>query len=406
MSMHRLAAAAICAAALATPAFAQKVSDDKVRIGVLTDMAGPYQDTGGPGSVEAARMAIEDFGGKVLGKTIELVGGDHQNKPDVGVTLARKWYDHDGVDAIFDVNHSAIALAINKMVSDNGRVVINTGAGSVALTNEGCSANAVHYVYDTYALASGAAQGMARMGGKREGRSWYILGVDYAFGKQMAADLTDSVRSTGGKLAGSVFHPLNAGDLSSFMLQAQQSKAENIALANAGADAVNAIKTAREFGVTSKQRIVPMLFLINNVHALGLKDAQGIVFTEAFYWNRTPETREWSRRFFSKMKQMPSMVHAGTYSAVTQYLNAIKATGTDDGKTVVAKMRKTPINDIFAANGRIRADGRMVHDMYLVQVKQPDESKEPWDYYNVIATIPGDQAFQPLARSKCPLVKQ
>jgi branched-chain amino acid transport system substrate-binding protein len=405
MSLHRFVAAAVCSALLATPAFSQKITGDKVRIGVLTDMAGPYQDTGGMGSVEAARMAIEDFGGKVLGKSIELVGGDHQNKADVGVTLARKWYDHEGVDAIFDVNHSAIALAINGLVAENGRVVINTGAGSVGLTNEGCTANAVHYVYDTYALATGAARGMARLGGS-QARSWYILGVDYAFGKQMAVDLTESVRGAGGRLSGSVFHPLSANDLSSFMLQAQQSKADNIALANAGADAVNAIKTAREFGVTPKQRIVPMLFLINNVHALGLKDAQGIVFTEAFYWNRTPETRTWSRRFFSKMKQMPSMIQAGTYSAVMQYLKAIQAAGTDDGKTVVALMKKTPINDMFASNGRIREDGRMVHDMYLVQVKKPGESQEPWDYYNVLATIPGEEAFQPLSKSKCPLVKR
>jgi branched-chain amino acid transport system substrate-binding protein len=362
MSIPRIAVVALCAA-LASPAFAQKVTDDKVRIGVLTDMAGPYQDTGGPGSVEAARMAIEDFGGKVLGKPIELVAGDHQNKPDVGVALARKWYDTEGVDAIFDVNHSAIALAINKMVSANGKVVINTGAGSVALTNEGCSANAVHYVYDTYALASGAAEGMTRAGA---GKKWFVLAVDYAFGKQMAADVSESVKATGGQVVGTVFHPLNASDLSSFLLQAQQSKADNIALADAGADAVNAIKTAQQFGITAHQRIVPMLFLINNVHAVGLKDAQGIVFTEAFYWNRTPETREWSRRFFSKMKQMPSMVHAGTYSAVTQYLKAIQATGTDDGKTVVAQMKKTPIKDMFASNGHIREDGRMVHDIYLV----------------------------------------
>ena len=404
MTPYRFAVAALCAACLTAPAFSQKVSDEKVRIGVLTDMAGPYRDTGGPGSVEAARMAIEDFGGKVLGKPIELVAGDHQNKADVGVSLAQKWYGQDGVDAIFGVNHSAIALAINKMVSSNGRVVINTGAGSVALTNEGCAATAVHYVYDTYALAHGVAEGMARLG-SAGGKTWFVLAVDYAFGKQMAADLTESVRASGGRVVDTVFHPLNASDLSSFLLQAQQSKAENIALANAGADAVNAIKTAREFGVTPRQRVVPLLFLINNVHALGLKDAQGLVFTEAFYWNRTPQTRAWSRRFFSKIKQMPSMVHAGTYSAVTQYLKAIQAAGTDDGKTVVALMKKTPINDMFATNGRIREDGRMVHDMYLVQVKKPSESQEPWDYYNVLATIPGDKAFQPLANSKCPLVK-
>lgn len=402
--IRRIATAVFCGTLLASTALAQTLSDDKVRIGVLTDMSGPYRDTGGPGSVEAARMAVADFGGTIFGKPIEVVVGDHQNKPDVGVSLARRWYDVDGVDAIFDINNSAISLAINTLVESNGKVVINTGAASVALTNEGCTSNAVHYTYDTYALAKGAVEGLAQIGGKQN--NWYVVGVDYTFGKQMTEMFTGFLRQKGNSIVGTAFHPLNASDVSSFMLMAQQSKADNIALTNAGADLVNAVKAAREFGIVPKQRIVPTLMLINNVHALGLPTSQGLVFTEGFYWNRTPQARTWSQRFFSKIKQMPSMVHAGTYSAVTQYLKAIQASGTDDGKAVVARMKQTPINDLFADNGRIREDGRMVHDMYLVQVKKPEESKEPWDYYKVLATIPGDKAFQPLSESKCRLVKR
>jgi len=405
MALATILCASVLAASLAVPVKAQspapKFSEDKVRIGVLTDLSGPYSETAGPGSVEGARMAIEDFGGKVLGKSIELISGDHQNKADIGVSMARRWYDREGVDAIFDVNNSSIALAINKMVDANGKVAIYTGAGSLALTNEACVANAINYVFDTYALATGAAEGF----GRQDGKKWFILGVDYTFGKQMAADVTASIEQLGGKVIGSAFHPLNSSDLSSYLLQAQASKADNIALANAGGDAVNSVKTAQQFGVMKSQLVVPLLMLINDVHSIGLKDAQGINFLEGFYWNRTPATREWSRRYFSKMKRMPSMVHAGTYSAVTHYLRAIQAAGTDDGKTVAAQMKKMPINDFFAGNGKIREDGRMVHDMYLVQVKKPEDSKEPWDYYNVVATIPGDKAFQPLSKSKCPLVK-
>ncbi|MGV3569757.1 MAG: ABC transporter substrate-binding protein [Ramlibacter sp.] len=404
MKARHLLAAAFCGALIAAPAAAQKLSDNKVRIGVLTDLSGPYMETAGPGSVEGARMAIQDFGGKVLGMPIEIVAGDHQNKPDVGVTLAKRWYDHEGVDAIFDVNHSSIALAINKMIEQSGKVMVSTGGGSVALTNEGCTPTFVHYVFDTYSLANGAAEGISQR--KDAGKNWYVMGVDYTFGKQMAADITEFVQQKGGKVVGSVFHPLNASDLSSFLLQAQTSKAHNIALANAGTDAVNSIKTAQQFGILKQQNVVPMLMLIQDVHAIGLKDAQGITFTEAFYWNRTPASRAWSRRYFDRMKKMPGMVHAGTYSAVMHYLKAIQAAGTDDGRTVAAQMKKMPINDMFADNGRIREDGRMVHDMYLVQVKKPSESKEPWDYYNVLATIPGDKAFMPLSKSRCPLVKK
>lgn len=382
-------------------AAAQKVSDNKVRIGVLSDMSGLYADTAGQGSAEAARMAIEDFGGKILGKPIDLVTGDHQNKADIGASLARSWYDNDGVDVILDVNNSSVAVAVGNLARERSKMMILTGAASVAMTNENCGPTSVHYVYDTYALANGAAMGMSSKGAK----SWYVIGTDYAFGKAMAANITEFVGATGGKVLGSAFHPLNASDFSSFLLQAQASKSDAIALANATSDTVNAIKTARQFGITKKQTVVPLLMFINDVHALGLTEAQDMTFTSGFYWDRTPETREWSRRYFERMKKMPSMIQAGTYSAVTTYLKAIQAAGTDDGATVSAKMKELPINDFFAKGGKIRADGRMVHDMYLVQVKKPAESKYPWDYYKVISTIPGDQAFQPLSKSKCSLVK-
>lgn len=383
-----------------SPANAQKVSDDKVRIGVLSDLSGLYADTAGKGSVEAARMAIEDFGGKVLGKPIELVAGDHQNKADVGASQVRIWYDRDGVDAVFDVNNSSVAVAVGNLARERNKMLILTGTASVAMTNENCGPTSVHYVYDTYALASGAAQGMSGRGAK----SWYVIGTDYAFGKAMAANITEFATASGGKVVGSAFHPLNASDFSSFVLQAQASKADAIALANATSDTVNTIKTARQFGVMKSQAIVPLLMFINDVHALGLQEAQDMTFASGFYWDRTPETRAWSRRYFERMKKMPSMIQAGTYSAVTSYLKAIQAAGTDDGATVFAKMKELPINDFFAKGGRIRADGRMVHDMYLVQVKKPAESQYPWDYYKVMATIPGDKAFQPLSKSKCALV--
>lgn len=405
MGMPKLAGRALCAwvgmgMALAGQAAAQKLSDDKVRVGVLSDMSGLYADTAGRGSVEAARMAIEDFGGQVLGRPIELVSGDHQNKADIGASLARTWYDRDGVDAIFDMNNSAVALSVVNLARERQKLSINTGGASVALTNEACAPTSVHYTYDTYALANGAAQGVSRQGGK----TWYLIGVDYAFGKAMAANMTEFVGELQGKVIGSVFHPLNASDFSSYVLQAQASGADTIALANATSDTVNAVKAARQFGVSPKQRVVPMLMFINDVHALGLAQAQGMTFATGFYWDRTPESRAWARRYFERMKKMPSMIQAGAYSAVTHYLKAVQAAGTDDGATVAAKMKAMPVNDFFAQGGTIRADGRMVHDMYLVSVKKPAESKYPWDYYTVLSTIPGDKAFQPLSKSKCPLV--
>jgi branched-chain amino acid transport system substrate-binding protein len=398
----RLALAALVASLLpAQAALAQKLSDDKVRIGVLSDLSGVYEDTAGKGSVEAARMAIEDFGGKVLGKPIELVGGDHQNKADVGGVLARTWYERDGVDAIFDVNNTSVAVAVANQARERNKILLLTGTASVAMTNENCAPTSVHYVYDTYAMAKGAAQGMASRG---PGKSWFVLGTDYAFGRAMTANITEFVNASGGKVVGTVYHPLNSSDFSSFILQAQTSKADVVALANAAGDTINAIKSASQFGLTQNQTLVPLLMFINDVHSLGLKLTQSMTFATGFYWDRTPETRAWSRRYFERMKKMPSMIQAGTYSAVTTYLKAVTAAGTDEGLAVAAKLKSLPINDFFATNGKIRADGRMIHDMYLAQVKKPEESQYPWDYYKIVANVPGDQAFQPLSQSKCSLV--
>ena len=377
------------------------ISDDVVRIGVLSDMSGLYADTAGRGSVEAAKMAVEDYGASVLGKKVEVVWADHQNKADVGATHARTWFDRDGVDLIINLNNTAVAVAVNNLARERNKLVMNTGGASDILTNEHCAPTAIHYTYDTYALAKGAADGILAQGKKE----WFILGVDYAFGKAMSANLSEFVAAGGGKIVGSTYHPLNASDFSSFLLQAQSSKAPVIALANATSDTVNTIKAANEFGINKKQTIVPSIMFINDIHALGLKHGQGMVFTTGFYWDRNDETRAWARRFFSNMKKMPSMVHAGDYSAVTQYLKAVQAAGTDDAPAVVKQLRDMQLTDMFAQNGRVREDGRMVHDMFLVQVKQPAESQYPWDYYKVLATIAGDQAFKPLAQSTCKHVK-
>lgn len=403
MKSHQLAPLVLAAAStcFASAASAQGLSDAKVRIGVMTDLAGIYSESAGQGSVEAARLAIEDFGGKVLGKPIELVAADHQNKADIASSVARTWFDRDGVDVVVDLNNSSVALAVVNLAKERQKVTLNTGAGSTLLTNESCAPTSISYVYDTDALAMGAVRGIAATGGK----SWYVIGVDYAFGKSMAASLTAFAGETGGKVVGSVFHPLNTGDFSSYILQAQTSGAQTIALANSNADLINTVKTAQQFGITARQRITPMLMFITDVHAMSLKTAQGMTFADGFYWDRTPESRAWSRRYFERMKKMPTMIQAGAYSAVTHYLKAIAAAGTDEGAAVTAQMKRTPVNDFFAKNGVIRADGRMVHDMYLVSVKKPEESKSPWDYYTVLNTIPGDQAFQPLSKSKCALVK-
>lgn len=393
-------AAALLAAA---PAASAQISDDVVKIGLILDMTGLYSDITGEGSVTAARMAIEDFGGKVLGKPIELVYADHQNKADIAANKAREWFDQDKVDAIMDVAASATALAVADVAKQKNRIAVFNGPGSVRLTNEACTPVTVHYTYDTFALANGTGRAVVKAGGD----TWFFITADYAFGYALEKDTSDVVKAEGGRVLGTAKAPLNANDFSSFLLQAQASGAKVIGLANAGGDFINAIKASSEFGITQsgKQRLAGLLVYINDVHALGLKTTQGLLLTEAFYWDLNDATRAWSRRFFERMKKMPNMSQAGVYSSTLHYLQAVKAAGTDDTAAVMKKMKEMPINDFFAKNGRIREDGRMMHDMYLFEVKKPEESKTPWDYYKLKAVIPADQAFQPLAKSKCPLVK-
>src|SRR3954466_5883846 len=398
-----LAVAIVCASPLGhAQKPAAKISDGVVKIGLLLDMASLYADLTGEGSVTAARMAIEDFGGRVLGAPIELVFADHQNKPDLASSKAREWFDSDHVDVIADVAASATALAALEVARQKNRVIMFSGPGATRLTNENCSPVSVHYTYDTYALAVGTGRGVLKTGGD----SWFFITADYAFGHTLEKDTSDVVTAEGGRVLGSVRHPLNAADLSSFLLQAQSSKAKVIGLANAGGDTINSIKTANEFGITKTQQVAALLAFINDIHALGLNVAKGMLLTEAFYWDLNPETRAWSRRYFERMKKMPNMIQAGTYSSVTHYLRAVRAAGTDDTAAVMANMKATPINDFFVKNGRIRQDGRMMRDMYLFEVKQPSESTYAWDYYKLKATIPAEQAFLPVAKSVCPLVKK
>ena len=378
------------------------ISGDKVKIGVMNDMSGVYADIGGPGSLVAAQMAAQDFGGKVLGKPIEIVSADHQNKPDIGATKAREWYDTEGVDMIVDVPTSSVAIAVGKVAGEKKRIFIDTGGASTRLTNEDCNAYTVHYAYDTYALANGTGKAIVQQGGK----TWFFITADYAFGKSLEDDTAAVVKANGGTVLGHVLHPLNASDFSSYMLQAQASKAQIIGLANAGGDTINSVKAANEFGLTKNQTLAGLLMFISDIHSLGLKTAQGMMLTDAWYWDTNEETRKFGRRFFEKTKRMPSFDQAGVYSAVTTYLKAIQAVGTDDADKVMVELKKTKINDVFAKNGYIRQDGRMVHDMYLMQVKKPEESKYPWDYYKLKATIPAEQAFQPLSKSTCPMIKK
>ncbi|WP_194714567.1 ABC transporter substrate-binding protein [Noviherbaspirillum soli] len=383
---------------------AEAISNDVVRIGLLLDMSSLYADITGTGSVAAAQLAIEDFGGKVLGKPVELVHADHQNKADIAASKAREWYDRDKVDAILDVAASGPALAVVPIAKEKNRIAVFSGPGSARLTNDACTAVTVHYAYDTYALANSTARAVVKNGGD----SWFFLTADYTFGTTLEKDASDVIRANGGKVLGSVRHPLNASDFSSFLVQAQGSGAKVIGLANAGGDTISAIKAAREFGLTTsgKQSLAGLLVYINDVHTLGLDAAQGMLLTTGFYWDHDDESRKWSRRFFEKTKKMPNMSQAGLYSSVMHYLKAVKAAGTDETGAVMQKMREMPINDMFAKNGRIREDGRMVHDMYLYQVKKPSESKAPWDYYKLVSTVPGEQAFQPLSASACALVKK
>lgn len=402
ISISRVAAAtALSLGALAQPAFA---ASDAVRIGVLTDMSGLYSDQNGAGSVVAVKMAVEDFGGTVLGKKIEVISGDHQNKSDIAASLAREWYDVKKVDLIANLGPSNTALAIVDVAKQKNRIAISTGAAATRLTNEGCTPNSIHYVYDTYSLANGTGNALTKQGGK----TWYFITADYVFGLALEKDASEIVKASGGKVLGTSRHPVNTSDFSSYLLSAQSSGASVIALANAGGDTINALKAVSEFQITKsgKQSVAAMVLFLTDVHALGLPATQGLLLTTAFYWDRTEETRKWSKRFFEKMKRMPTDAQAGDYSSTMHYLKAVQAAGTDEASAVMAKMKATPINDMFATNGRIREDGRMIHDMYLAQVKTPAESRTPWDYFKMKGVIPAAEAFQPLSKSACPLVKK
>lgn len=371
-----------------------------VRIGILTDMSGVYSGVGGKGSVIAAQMAADDFGGKVLGKPIEILSADHQNKADIGVSVAREWFDVKGVDMVNDLLNSGVGIAVQKLAAEKKRITINNGAGSTALTNKECTATGIHYAYDTYALAKGTGTALIKQGLD----SWYFLTADYAFGASLERDSSSVVTAYGGKVMGSVKHPLATTDFSSYLLQAQNSGAKVVALANAGGDFSNAVKQAKEFGL--KQTLAGLLVFDSDIKALGLATAQGMKYTTAFYWDLDDDNRAWANKFRAKAGFMPSMVHAGVYSSTMHYLNAIKAANSDAADAVMVKMKGTPINDFFARNGVIREDGRMVHEMYLMEIKKPAESKADYDIAKVIATIPADTAFAPLAKSECPLVKK
>ena len=403
MKSRLCAAATAIALAISIASGAQaRVSADVVKIGLLIDMSGSYSDLSGPGSVVAGRMAVEDFGGKVLGKPIELVFADSQNKAEVASTKAREWFDTGNVDAILDLVPTNVALAVMDIAAQKNKIAVVVGSASTPITNEKCTPTSIHWMYDTYSSSIGVGRALAKKGND----SWFFITADYAFGKALEKDVSEVVTATGGKVVGAVRHPLNASDFSSLLLQAQSSKAKVVGLANAGGDAVNAIKQASEFGLTKNQIVAPLLLFISDIHSLGLPAAQGLFLTEGFYWDYNEQTRAWSKRFFEKHKRMPTMAQAGVYSAVTHYLKSVQAAGTDATDAVIRKMRDTPVRDVVIPNGKIRDDGRLVHDMLLVQVKKPSEAKGPWDYYHVRDVIPGDQAFKPLAQSTCPLLKK
>jgi branched-chain amino acid transport system substrate-binding protein len=391
--------AATCTFAAGTTFAQGKASDDVVKIGVLTDMSGLYAEYGGPGAVMAARMAIEDFGGKMFGKNIELVSADHQNKPDVAKNVTSQWFDRDKVDATFENLNSGVALAVTALGKEKNRITVVNGAATARLTNDACQpGTTIHYLMDTIALGSVVGKAIVKDGGD----SWFFLTADYAFGHSLEKDTGEVVKAAGGKVNGAVRHPLNASDFSSFLLQAQSSKAKIVGLANAGGDTVNSIKAAAEFGLTKNQNLAALLMLLTDVHAVGLPTAQGLYLTEAWYWDTNDETRAWAKRYEERMKKKPNSNHASVYSAVAHYLKAVQAAGTDDTAAVMKKMQDTPVNDMFAKNGKIRPDGRHVHDMYLYQVKKPSESKAPWDYYTLKGTVKGEDAFQSLEKSACP----
>ena len=402
MKLKKLSAACALATTMMFGASAQaQVSGDVIKIGFITDLSGLYADIDGPAGGEAIKMAVAEMGGAINGKKVEVLVADHQNKADVAAAKAREWMDQQGLDVLIGGTNSGANLAMAKIAAEKKKPFIVVGAASSALTNEQCSPYTVHYAYDTTALAKGTGNAVVKQGGK----SWYFLTADYAFGAQLQNDTSAVVKAAGGTIVGSVKHPLSASDFSSFLLQAQSSKAQILGLANAGGDTINTIKAANEFGITKTMKLAGLLVFINDIHSLGLKTTQGMYLTDSWYWNRDAETRAWSRKFFEKIKRMPSSLQAGDYSAALQYLTAVKAVGTDDADKVLAQMKKAKINDMFAKGGYIREDGRMIHDMYLMQVKTPAESTEPWDYYKVAETFKGEAAWTTKAESKCALWK-
>ncbi|TBG55956.1 ABC transporter substrate-binding protein [Rhizobium leguminosarum] len=388
--------------ASSTAVLAQSATDGKVKIGILNDQSGVYADFGGKSSVEAAKMAVEDFGGKVLDVPVEIVDADHQNKADIASNIARQWYDTEQVDAIMELTTSSVALAVQAIGKDKKKIDIVTGAATTDLTGKACSPYGFHWAYDTHALAVGTGGALVKQGGD----SWFFLTADYAFGYSLEQQTSDYVKASGGTVVGAVRHPLSSQDFSSFLLQAQSSGAKVIGLANAGLDTSNAIKQAAEFGITQGgQHLAALLFTLAEVHGLGLEAAQGLTLTEGYYWNRDDESRAFAKKFFARTGKMPNMIHTGTYSAVTQYLKAVQKAGTDETEAVAKQLHEMPVDDAFGRGGTVGANGRMIHDMYLLQVKKPSESKEPWDYFNVLATIPGKEAYIDPAKSGCDLVK-
>jgi len=401
--LFRLALATTAYIGLAGTSAVHAQNKGPIRIGVLNDQSGLYAEFGGTGSVAAAKMAVEDFGAKIFGRDIEVIAADHQNKVDNGIQIARKWFDQDNVLAIADLTNSGVALAVQGLAKDKGKITLASGPGTTRLTQEDCSPLGFAWTWDTYSNVVGTARNILKEGGK----SWFILAADYAFGKQMAEDLKTVVSQNGGTIAGEVRAPLSTADFSSFLVQAQNSRAQIIALANGGSDTTTSVKQASEFGIVQGgQRLASMALVISDVHALGLSAAQGIIATDAYYWDRNDESRAFGKRYMKITGRMPGMIQAGVYSSVLHYLKAMQAAGTEEAHAVASKMRELPVNDFFAKNGKVREDGRMVHDFYLIQVKAPSESKAPWDYYRVLRTIPGDEAAIPLADSKCPLVKK
>ncbi|AFP31526.1 MULTISPECIES: ABC transporter substrate-binding protein [Marinobacter] len=398
--IKKLLTTAIATTLMAGAAQAQ-ISDDMVKIGYLADMSGTYRDIAGPNGLIALEMAVADFGGQVNGKKIEIVSADDRNSPDVASSTVRRWVENDNVDMVAGLVASSVSIAVSDILEESGKLGIVSGSAASSITNEHCTPNHIHYVYDTYPLANGTASAIVKEGGK----TWFILTADYAFGHALEADVTKVVEANGGEVIGTIRHPFPTPDFSSFILQAQGSGADVVALANAGGDTTNAITTAGEFGLTqSGQTLAALLLFLTDVHALGAEAAQGIQLTTGWYWDMNADARAWADRFMEETGVRPSMVHAGIYSSTMQYLNAIKATGSDEAQAVRKQMMDTPINDMFATNGRIREDGRMVHDMYLAQVKTPAESTNEWDLYNIVRTIPAEEAFRPLSESQCPLV--